>query len=92
MQRILTNLALLPAEVLQKAESRIRDRGKRKKAENIDKPCPAPCRGPAEGRKQNKRRREKKQRILTNLALLSAEVLQKAKAESETEETESREY
>ncbi len=27
----MTNLALLPAEVLQKAESRIRDRGDRKK-------------------------------------------------------------
>ncbi len=37
-------------------------------------------------------RGNRKQRILTNLAMVPAEVLQKAECRSETEETESREY
>ncbi len=59
----MTNLALLPAEVLQKAESRIRDRG------------------------------DRKQRILTKLALFFLQrPCSRQTAESETEETKSREY
>jgi hypothetical protein len=63
----LTNLALLPAEGRKQNK-----RQKRQKAENIDKPCPAPCR--------RYRIRDTKQRILTNLALLHTGVLVKAES------------
>ncbi len=68
----MTNLALLPAEVLQKAKQNQRQRGQ--KAENIDKPCPVL---PAEVLQMREirilNRRDRKQTILTSLALLSAD-------------------
>jgi hypothetical protein len=88
----LTNLALLPAEVPQTAESRIRDRGdtKQRILTNLAL-LPAEVLQKAESRIRD--RGDRKQRILTKLALFFLQrTCSRQKAESATEETESREF
>jgi hypothetical protein len=88
----LTNLALLPAEVLQTAESRIRDRGDRKQR-ILTNLALLPAEVLQKAKSRIRDRGDKKQRILTNLANCFIQgSCRRQKAESETEETESREY